>query len=110
MDAKLKVFRFSWVQFCFRYDFVRRYYYDPQGAINEIKGQRRNGYSGLDDLYKNYYKSGAWNISNASYDNTTAAPNVTDRSFTIPLPSSDISYNPLLMEAPEDFDLSTITF
>lgn len=92
------------------YDFVRRYYYDPQGAINEIKGQRRNGYNGLDELYKNYYKSGAWNTSNASYDKTTAAPNVTDRSFTIPLSSSDISYNPLLMEAPEDFDLSTITF
>jgi starch-binding outer membrane protein, SusD/RagB family len=93
------------------YDFVRRYYYDPSGAISEIKAQRRNTYSGLDDLYKNYYTNGTWNVTGSqSYDTNTAAPNVTDRSFTIPLPSSDISYNPLLMEAPEDFDLSTISF
>lgn len=39
-----------------------------------------------------------------------AAPNVTDRSFTLPLPSSDVIYNPLLMEAPEEYDLSGITF
>ena len=94
------------------YDYVRRYYYDPQGAINEIKAQRRNGYNGLNDLYKNYYQSGAWDLAGhpASYDTNTTAPNVTDRSFTIPLPSADISYNPLLMEAPEDFDISTISF
>jgi hypothetical protein len=93
------------------YDFVRRYYYDPTGAINEIKAQRRNAYNGLDDLYKGYYTNGAWNVtSNQFYDTNTAAPNVTDRSFTIPLPSSDISYNPLLMDAPEDYDLSTISF
>ena len=94
------------------YDYVRRYYYDPKGAIAEIKAQRRNGYNGLNDLYKNYYESGAWDLAGhpASYDTGAAAPNVTDRSFTIPLPSADISYNPLLMEAPEDFDLSGITF
>jgi hypothetical protein len=94
------------------YDFVRRYYYDPQGAINEIKAQRRNEYYALNDLYKNYYESGAFNVdpSKHFYNNTTAAPNVTDRSFTIPLPSADISYNKLLMEAPEDYDLSGISF
>jgi hypothetical protein len=94
------------------YDFVRRYYYDPQASINEIKGQRRNGYNGLNNLYKNYYQSGAWDLvgNPASYDTNTPAPNVTDRSFTIPLPSADISYNPSLMEAPVEYDLSTITF
>ena len=94
------------------YDYVRRYYYDPQGAINEIKGQRRNEYYALNDLYKTYYESGAFTVdpSKHLYNNTIAAPNVTDRSFTIPLPSADISYNPLLMEAPEDYDLSGITF
>ena len=91
---------------------MRRYYYDPQGAINEIKSQRRNEYYALNDLYKTYYESGAFNVdpSKHLYNNTIAAPNVTDRSFTIPLPSADISYNPLLMEAPEDFDLSGIAF
>ena len=95
------------------YDFVRRYYYDPQGAINEIKAQRRNGYdrSALDKIYKTYYESGTWSVpSDVKYDESTAAPNVTDRSFTLPLPSSDVIYNPLLMEAPEDYDLSGITF
>ena len=93
------------------YDYVRRYYYDPQGAIEEIKAQRRNGYNGLDALYKTYYESGAFNVtSDQSYDTQTSAPNVTDRSFTIPLPSADISYNPLLMEAPVDYDLSEYNF
>ena len=94
------------------YDFVRRYYYDPQGAINEIKSQRRNEYYALNDLYKNYYESGSFNVdpSKHLYNSTIAAPNVTDRSFTIPLPSADISYNKLLMEAPEDYDLSGIAF
>ena len=94
------------------YDYVRRYYYDPQGAIAEIKAQRRNEYYSLNDLYKNYYESGAFIVdpSKHLYNNTIPAPNVTDRSFTIPLPSADISYNPLLMEAPEDYDLSGISF
>ena len=96
------------------YDFVRRYYYDPQGAINEIKAQRRNGYNNqeaFDELYKNYYENGTWTVpSTLIYDTSTAAPNVTDRSFTLPLPSSDVIYNPLLMEAPEEYDLSGITF
>lgn len=96
------------------YDFVRRYYYDPQGAINEVKSQRRNGYNNqdaLDELYKNYYENGTWTVpSTLIYDTSTAAPNVTDRSFTLPLPSSDVIYNPLLMEAPEEYDLSGITF
>jgi hypothetical protein len=35
---------------------------------------------------------------------------VTDRSFTIPLPTADITFNPLLMEAPVDYDLSGISF
>jgi hypothetical protein len=94
------------------YDFVRRYYYDPQGAISEIKAQRRNEYYSLDDLYKTYYNSGSFVVdpSKHLYNTNTPAPNVTDRSFTIPLPSADISYNPLLMEAPVDFDVNSIAF
>ena len=44
------------------------------------------------------------------YDTNTSAPNVTDRSFTLPLPSADITYNPHLSEAPVDYDLSEISF
>ena len=94
------------------YDYVRLYYYNPTRAIEEIKAQRRNAYNGLDDLYKTYYESGAFNVDPAkhNYDTQSSAPNVTDRSFTIPLPSADISYNQLLMEAPEDYDLSGYSF
>ncbi len=96
------------------YDFVRRYYYDPEGAINELKSQRRNAYNNgdqLNELYKNYYENGTWSIpSGLKYNDDVAAPNVTDRSFTLPLPSSDITFNPLLMETPVDYDLSEITF
>lgn len=96
------------------YDFVRRYYYDPQGAIDELKAQKRNTYAGLDQLYKTYYDSGytTWKVdpSTMYYDTNTLPPNVTDRSFTIPMSSVDVSYNPYLLEQPEDFDLSTLSF
>lgn len=94
------------------YDFVRLYYYNPERAISEIKSQRRSTYTGLDDLYKNYYETGSWSYSAANqyYDKNETAPNVTDRSFTIPLPSSDIDFNPHLTEAPQDVDVSQFSF
>lgn len=96
------------------YDYVRRYYYDPQGAINEIKAQRRNGYAGLDDVYKAYYESKyqSWSADpeKCHYDANTPAPNVTDRSFTIPMSTVDILYNSHMMEAPVDTDISDMNF
>ncbi len=94
------------------YDFVRRYYFDPQNTIDEIKAQRRNGYNGIDDLYKTFFETGTMTVdpSKHYYDTNTSAPNVTDRSFTLPLPSADITYNPHLSEAPVDYDLSEISF
>jgi hypothetical protein len=96
------------------YDFVRRYYYDPQGAINELKAQRRNAYTGLDNVYKAYYESGyqSWAVdpSTTYYVTTTPAPNVTDRSFTIPMSSIDIHYNSHMMEDPIETDISDMNF
>lgn len=82
------------------YDFVRRSYYDVQSCINEIKSQHRNAIWNCDALYKAYYESGAWNLTSGDtkveYDNSTAVPNVTENSFTLPFPSEDVSLNPNL--------------
>ena len=51
-------------------DLVRLYYYNPEKAINEIKSQRRNGYS------------------DGSYDTYTPAPDVNESSFTLPYPAN----------------------
>jgi hypothetical protein len=84
------------------YDFVRLSYYNPTRAINELKSQRRNAYNGYDDLAKAYYDSNYqnWTLdSSTTYYNTdTAAPNVTEESFTLPFPTEDLVYNKHLSE------------
>ena len=89
------------------YDFVRLSYYNPERAISEIKNQRRNVYWNLDPMFKNYYKTGQWQLVNkdddgkdqtAMYDNQTPAPNVNISSFTIPFPMEDLTFNPHLKE------------
>ena len=90
------------------YDFVRRSYYDMQGAINEIRNQRRNDWYGLGTLYEAYYESGyqTWTITeDVRYNTNTPAPNVTASSFTLPFPSEDVVFNPHLMEDPIHVDV-----
>lgn len=93
---------------------MRLSYYDPQRAINELKGQRRNSYWNVNSLYKYYYESGKWDPAEAAkkdatgeadYDTTTAAPNVTKESFTLPFPSEDVVYNPNLLKDPVSCDV-----
>jgi hypothetical protein len=94
------------------YDYVRLYYYNPQRAIDEITAQRRNSMSGLDDVYKAYYNSGyqSWEVGDAKYNESNTTVNVTDRSFTIPMSSVDIQFNDHLMQDPQDYDVSTLSF
>lgn len=96
------------------YDYVRLAYYDADRAISELTSQRRNSYWNVNALYKYYYESGKWDPSEAAkaedsdevgYDETTAAPNVTKESFTLPFPSEDTVYNPNLLEDPVDCDV-----
>lgn len=91
------------------YDYVRLAYYDTQRAINELVGQRRNSYWNLNGLYKYYYENGVWDVSKAAaasdgaeagYDETTAAPNVTASSFTLPFPTTDTALNKNLLADP----------
>ena len=89
------------------YDYVRVSYYDPNFCVSELTSQKRNAYWGLDDLYKNYYSTGTWNVtSSQGYDNSTSAPNVnvmlrsdseTGKSyFALPMSAEDVLYNPNL--------------
>ena len=77
------------------YDFVRRSYYDTAGCIAELKAQKRGAFFGLNTLYENYYKSGAWNVNTTDmrYNPEAQAPNVTAQSFTLPFPSQDVVFN-----------------
>ena len=78
------------------YDFVRRAYYEPNKCIEEIQAQKRNAWWNLSDVYKVYYETGVWDASGAEYDTSTPVPNVTDKTFTIPFPTEDVSVNPNL--------------
>lgn len=85
------------------YDFVRLAYYNPTRAMEEIKAQKRNQFWNLNALFKENCKSGAWNLnpedgSAPSYDTSTPAPNVTEKSFVIPFPTEDLTFNPHLSE------------
>ena len=93
------------------YDFVRRSYYDMDATIEEIRNQRRNQWYGLDALYEAYYDSGyaTWNVTDdVRYNTDTPAPNVTSSSFTLPLPSEDIIFNPHLAEPAVDVDVRAL--
>lgn len=82
------------------YDYVRVSYHNPQFCIDELTNQKRNGFNGLNELYKSYFENGSWSVNTSSmnYDETTSAPNVTLSSFTLPFPTEDVVFNPNLME------------
>lgn len=99
------------------YDYVRRFYYDPDGAINELNSQRRNEFYNLRTLYETWYNDGgydgAWDVTsaNARYnDDPGKKQNFTVSSFTLPFPSSDVTQNPHLLEAPQDVDINQFSF
>lgn len=88
------------------YDFVRLSYYDMNRAINELKSQKRNAYYNLNTLYKEYFETGKYTVTDEQkYDTDTPIPNVTESSFTLPFPTQDVVFNPNLMETPVHLDV-----
>jgi len=89
-------------------DYVRRSYYDSDGAINELKSQRRSTYSGL----YSFYTSGALDPNTTYYDKTPTIPNPAAmydtklKSFVFPFPNTDVVSNPNLLKDPVDQDVS----
>jgi len=89
-------------------DYVRRSYYDSDGAINELKNQRRSNYNGLYSLYT----TGTLDLNTSYYDKTPTIPNPAAmydsklKSFVFPFPNTDVVSNPHLLEDPVDQDVS----
>ena len=94
------------------YDYVRVSYYNPDYCIAELKAQKRNTNGGLNEIYKNYYKTGNWVVPpTATYDDRTAAPVVeqlmqTDadsgkKYFALPMTARDVVFNPNLASSAE---------
>ncbi len=88
------------------YDYVRLHYYNPQRAIKELKSQRRSTYNGLN----NYYKTGVMTDEDVYYEKTPDIPNVTDASFELPFPDTDLTMNPNLKKDPVDYDMSVYSY
>jgi hypothetical protein len=86
------------------YDFVRWSYYNPDGAIAELKGQKRSTYSGLSNFYVSALTTPDPTVT--YYDRTPTIPNVMVSSFTMPFPEADVSMNIHLLEPPQDVDIS----
>lgn len=97
------------------YDLVRMSYYNIEGAKNIIKKQRRGYYNkpneDLKEIYKNY-----WESKGASWTGTPTPDindiitvdfvlNVNDGIFTLPMPTEDAEFNPLLLEDPIHVDV-----
>ena len=97
------------------YDLVRMSYYNIEGAKNIISNQRRGYYNkpneDLKEIYKNY-----WESNGASWTGTPTADindiitvefvlNVNDDIFTLPMPTEDAEFNPLLLEDPIHVDV-----
>lgn len=86
------------------FDYVRVSYYNPDFCINDLMNQKRNQFWNLSDLYKNYYETGSWTLTNQGYQTDKAAPNVmmlmkknadTGKNFfLLPFPTEDVSTNP----------------
>lgn len=93
------------------YDFVRLAYYNPEAAINELKGQERGTYYGLSDAYKTWFASdySTWDMSKAGL-NKSSLTNVTKAMFTLPFPNTDLAMNPHLSEDPVDVDINQYNY
>lgn len=90
------------------YDVVRWAYYDMDGALNYIRGQKRGSYYGLDDAYKKYFEAGynGLDCSACGYDDSQVKNYTLDKgNIYLPFPDTDVATNPLLTEDPVVVDI-----
>ncbi len=86
------------------YDYVRVSYYNPDFCIKELESQKRNVFWNLTGLYKTYFETGNWTVTNQGYDTTTSPPNVQmlmkknqdtgKLMFLLPFATEDVTTNP----------------
>ena len=98
------------------YDLVRLSYYNVAKAKEIIANQLRGYYNkpneNLADLYKNYWETkGTWSGTTTpkdkmkDYITTKFVINVNDAMFTLPMPTEDAEYNPMLLQDPIHVDI-----
>lgn len=89
------------------YDFVRRSYYDIEGAKKDILAQKRNNVYSYGEAASNYFETGVWSIdpSVTCYNTDDPAPKVDDSIFTLPLAQEDVINNPHLLEEAVEVDV-----
>ena len=94
------------------YDYVRVSYYNSEFCVSDLKAQKRNTNGGLNEIYKNYYKTGDWVVpSTAKYDTQTPVPVVEallvddkdtgKKYFALPFTAKDVTFNPNLASSAE---------
>lgn len=98
------------------YDYVRWHYYEPEKAIAELKAQKRDTYVGLESYYRAAWNNGNYN-NQATYDPETTyldekhlVPNVTDASFTLPFPDTDLTMNKNLSKDAIEVDVTQYSY
>lgn len=96
------------------YDYVRVSYYNLDFVIDEINNQRRDYYYGLSDLYETYYNEGgydgSWDTSNAAYATIAKTFTLSESSFTLPFPDTDLLMNPHMSEDPVEVDITQYSY
>lgn len=100
------------LEFCMEgdrwYDFVRLSYVDPAHCKKELESQDRYSVWNLGDVYKNYFETGTWDVTNVAYQHDDPAnyspisvanmmkkdPDSGKEYFLIPPYSNDVVFNP----------------
>jgi hypothetical protein len=91
------------------YDYVRWHYYEPQKAVDELKNQKRASYAG-DESLQTAYERGSIDINKTYYEKNPTIPNVTDASFTLPFPVTDLTMNKHLLEPAQEVDITQFSY
>ncbi|MCJ7819977.1 MAG: RagB/SusD family nutrient uptake outer membrane protein, partial [Bacteroidales bacterium] len=86
------------------YDLVRLHYYNPTLAKQLINRQERGTYNNLKAYYRDEVAQDAVTLNSFKVNLTD------DTKFFLPFPDVDISMNKHLLEAPVEFDFSTIGY
>jgi len=86
------------------YDLVRLHYYNPTLAKQLINRQERGTYNNLKAYYRDEMDQDAVTVNSFKVNLTD------DTKFFLPFPDVDISMNKHLLEAPVEFDFSTIGY
>ena len=105
----------------FWYDFVRLAYYNSNDALDRLNRQERRNYTGLISYtgFVGYLDKGEEGVTmgtdglptpRINEDQNTGQPFLSASIFEVPFPQTDLNMNPSLLQEPQDFDISTLSY